>query len=138
MIGGHYIAYCLVDPEKMFGDAPMPTDLEVEKKTENIEECRPEPVGEKKDRRVWCFCSEYVHLAQGLVTRLMSSTSIRLATVDEVLSARAYMCFVSLSLGPCGELMSSMNVWEIRLYKVRNADESDVKDWRNRNANYQS
>jgi len=61
MIGGHYIAYCLVDPEKMFGDAPMPTDLEVEKKTENIEECRPEPVGEKKDRRVWCFCSEYVH-----------------------------------------------------------------------------
>lgn len=62
MIGGHYIAYCLVDPEKMFGDAPMPTDLEVEMKTENVEECRPEPVGEKKDRRVWCFCSEYVHL----------------------------------------------------------------------------
>jgi hypothetical protein len=60
MIGGHYIAYCLVDPEKMFGDAPMPTDLEVDGRTENIEECRPEPVGEKKDRRVWCFCSEYV------------------------------------------------------------------------------
>jgi len=71
MIGGHYIAYCLVDPEKMFGDAPMPTDLEVEKKTENIEECRPEPVGEKKDRRVWCFCSEYVHLIRNLVTKLM-------------------------------------------------------------------
>jgi len=54
MIGGHYIAYCLVDPEKMFG--AMPTDLDVEKKMENIEECRPDPSG--KDRRVWCFCSE--------------------------------------------------------------------------------
>jgi ubiquitin carboxyl-terminal hydrolase 16/45 len=60
MVGGHYIAYCLVDPEKMFGDEPMPTDLDVEKDgINNIEESRPEPIdGAKKDRRVWCFCSE--------------------------------------------------------------------------------
>lgn len=54
MIGGHYIAYCLVDPEKMFGE--MPTDMEIERKMENIDKCRPDPSG--KDRRVWCFCSE--------------------------------------------------------------------------------
>ena len=58
MIGGHYIAYCLVDPEKMFG--AMPTDLEKEAGGE-VEECRPEKIdGTKPDRRVWCFCSEYV------------------------------------------------------------------------------
>lgn len=56
MIGGHYIAYCLVDPEKMFG--AMPTDLQVEKKLDNIDQCRPDT--SEKDRRVWCFCSEYV------------------------------------------------------------------------------
>lgn len=61
MIGGHYIAYCLVDPEKMFGDKPINTDLEVEngEGKVNLQDCKPEPIdGAQKDRRVWCFCSE--------------------------------------------------------------------------------
>jgi ubiquitin carboxyl-terminal hydrolase 16/45 len=60
MVGGHYIAYCLVDPEKMFGDEPIPTDLNVERDgVDKLSESRPEPVeGSKRDRRVWCFCSE--------------------------------------------------------------------------------
>jgi ubiquitin carboxyl-terminal hydrolase 16/45 len=61
MIGGHYIAYCLVDPEKMFGDQPIPTDMDVDRAgVESMEDCRPAGVNgsEKKDRRVWCFCSE--------------------------------------------------------------------------------
>lgn len=58
MFGGHYIAYCLVDPEKMFGDRPLEIDLEREK-GRDIRDCKPEPIaGAQKDRRVWCFCSE--------------------------------------------------------------------------------
>lgn len=57
MIGGHYVAYVLVDPNRMFGDAATPSG-----------------------KRVWCYCSD---------------TTIRLASIDEVLGARAYMCFVS-------------------------------------------
>lgn len=59
MIGGHYIAYCLVDPEKVFGDKPMPTDLEVDGGGK-YEDCEPKPLNEaeQQHRRVWCFCSE--------------------------------------------------------------------------------
>lgn len=58
MIGGHYIAYCLVDPEKMFGDRPLETDLDKAQGKE-MNDCKPQPIdGAKKDRRVWCFCSE--------------------------------------------------------------------------------
>jgi len=52
MIGGHYVAYCLVDPERMFGGVPAEemAGLSVN-----------DDVGgkkDKKDKRVWCFCSE--------------------------------------------------------------------------------
>jgi ubiquitin carboxyl-terminal hydrolase 16/45 len=52
MIGGHYIAYCLVDPEKMFGTTPAEEDASPE-----MRNARPNEHS-KKDRRVWCFCSE--------------------------------------------------------------------------------
>ncbi|WWC69375.1 uncharacterized protein I206_103314 [Kwoniella pini CBS 10737] len=100
MIGGHYIAYCLVDPEKMFG---LNKDNE-ENKTPTIEprDSKSPGIGNsnaslksqqsglsgmsgiennkniKEDKRVWCFCSD---------------TSIRLASIEEVLSQKAYLCF---------------------------------------------
>lgn len=69
MVAGHYIAYVLVDPERMFA-----TDDAAEQMSQlAIDPPRP-------DRRVWCYCSD---------------TEIRLASVEEVLAARAYLCFVS-------------------------------------------
>lgn len=90
MVGGHYIAYVLVDPGKMFGD-PSAIQVESEQVTENMSnlaldqsagggyksmpasasnsaQTSPntsrtsvpkagQPAG-KKDKRVWCYCSE--------------------------------------------------------------------------------
>ncbi|WRT67214.1 uncharacterized protein IL334_004180 [Kwoniella shivajii] len=115
MIGGHYIAYCLVDPERMFGDNPNPNSTtdedqvnEAESKTPTVEPHDQDHQNSRirasnssvkssqsglsgmsgldnnnsnkhqKDRRVWCFCSD---------------TSIRLASIEEVLSQKAYLCF---------------------------------------------
>ncbi|BEJ14298.1 hypothetical protein CspHIS471_0400650 [Cutaneotrichosporon sp. HIS471] len=70
MLGGHYVAYVLVDPERLFtrpGDPPELMDrLTLDGRTE------------KPDRRVWCYASD---------------TQIRLASVQEVMAARAYLCF---------------------------------------------
>ncbi|WWD16061.1 hypothetical protein CI109_100486 [Kwoniella shandongensis] len=91
MIGGHYIAYCLVDPEQMFGpnhnlseQAPTTATESASISSEpsqngtSTESGSASQNGQKKDRRIWCFCSD---------------TSIRTATLDEVLNARAYLCF---------------------------------------------
>lgn len=51
--------------------------------------------GKKEDRRVWCFCSESVQSLSITLSADEGSTSIRLASVEEVLSAKAYLCFVS-------------------------------------------
>ncbi|OCF36581.1 hypothetical protein I316_01832 [Kwoniella heveanensis BCC8398] len=89
MIGGHYISYCLVDPEKMFGARPSidssnggeggsktpvfdaqgrssTTDNNAANAARSDASVRSGQSGAgsaanggwKKDRRVWCFCSE--------------------------------------------------------------------------------
>ncbi|ORY27212.1 hypothetical protein BCR39DRAFT_539027 [Naematelia encephala] len=81
MIGGHYVAYCLVDPDKMFTEdtsTPVHAMNGLKLNGDGLEESHAAQLGPKKDKRVWCFCSD---------------TSIRLASVEEVLKARAYLCF---------------------------------------------
>jgi len=73
MVGGHYIAYCLVDPEKMFG--PKVADPAETFASLSLDDS---PNADKEDKRVWCFCSD---------------TTIRLASLEEVLQSRAYLCF---------------------------------------------
>jgi len=53
MLSGHYIAYVLVDPEKMF--LPPGETEPREPPADGHAEDRDVP---KKDRRVWCYCSE--------------------------------------------------------------------------------
>jgi ubiquitin carboxyl-terminal hydrolase 16/45 len=72
MLGGHYVAYVLVDPERLFAPPGDPVEL--------MERLALDEGAEKPDRRVWCYASD---------------TEIRLASVQEVMSARAYLCFVS-------------------------------------------
>ena len=78
MIGGHYIAYVLVDPEVMFKTNAEPTQADHAGMTEGVDAmslhnaveneiakngddksstARPQGLP-KKDRRVWCYCSE--------------------------------------------------------------------------------
>ena len=65
MIGGHYIAYVLVDPEIMFSTETVPsgTEQDMTNGIKNIsiadaeQKSRPENLSQK-DRRVWCYCSE--------------------------------------------------------------------------------
>lgn len=65
MVGGHYIAYVLVDPEVMFNQRGEPSGTEHEitngmsnlSVEEQLEESTPHAMP-KKDRRVWCYCSE--------------------------------------------------------------------------------
>ncbi|KLT43665.1 hypothetical protein CC85DRAFT_284380 [Cutaneotrichosporon oleaginosum] len=71
MVGGHYIAYVLVDPERLF----MPPG---ENHAELMERLTLDEGPNKPDRRVWCYASD---------------TEIRLASVQEVMAARAYLCF---------------------------------------------
>lgn len=79
MIGGHYIAYVLVDPERLF--TPPGAEAGIAEHMEQMSLDEGEGKREKvKDRRVWCYCSD---------------TEIRLASVDEVMAAKAYLCFVS-------------------------------------------
>ncbi|ORX39976.1 hypothetical protein BD324DRAFT_648593 [Kockovaella imperatae] len=84
---GHYIAYVLVDPLPMFGKTAE--ELNVAGVTNGMNSVslngdRPvnghsrSPPPLRVDRRVWCYCSD---------------TSVRLASVDEVLQASAYLCF---------------------------------------------
>lgn len=58
MVGGHYVAYCLVDPGKVFGDRTEEVNVEDGMKELAIGEHGAK--GRKQDRRVWCFCSEWV------------------------------------------------------------------------------
>jgi ubiquitin carboxyl-terminal hydrolase 16/45 len=69
MIGGHYIAYTLVDPEKMFVQAQAVVtamaNVNLESGAGREAGMIPNPNSNaaassrgRKDRRVWCFCSE--------------------------------------------------------------------------------
>ena len=75
MINGHYIAYVLVDPDVMFSASARPSGIEHEAlkgmqdlsvqsspggasaASAEASHATPGPDG-KKDRRVWCYCSE--------------------------------------------------------------------------------
>lgn len=76
MVGGHYIAYVLVDPERVF--LAHGENVDVSGLSNLSLSDRPEKG--QADRRVWCYCSD---------------TEIRPASEAEVLNARAYLCFVS-------------------------------------------
>ena len=54
MIGGHYIAYCLVDPEKMFGESSEMDGLADSVAAMGLDGRSRS----KEDRRIWCYCSE--------------------------------------------------------------------------------
>lgn len=67
MIGGHYIAYTLVDPEKMFEQGQEVVDAMRNMDLDNASAAEAEGLPRQatsstrngaKDRRVWCFCSE--------------------------------------------------------------------------------
>ena len=80
MIGGHYIAYVLVDPEVMFNTRAEPSQadhsLAAGAGSMSIDDNEDGPRGRgdlgvhpdtarphdmpKRDRRVWCYCSEWV------------------------------------------------------------------------------
>ena len=64
---GHYIAYVLVDPQRMFGRSAAELDgVGVMTNGMNNVSLNDPPDAERKapglrirpDRRVWCFCSE--------------------------------------------------------------------------------
>ncbi|RXK38581.1 hypothetical protein M231_04087 [Tremella mesenterica] len=77
MIGGHYIAYCLVDPDKMFSsksDEPPIDDLN----SLSVSSTPQNGSIIKEDNRIWCYCSD---------------TEIRRAEEAEVLASSAYLCF---------------------------------------------
>ncbi|KIR28884.1 hypothetical protein I309_02379 [Cryptococcus deuterogattii LA55] len=96
MTSGHYVAYVLVDPEMVFGkdqhkeggdssetsinDKTLQDDPAERSDTPTNEEQKSTKRGRapKKDRRVWAFCSDEY---------------IREVEVEEVLSAKAYLCF---------------------------------------------
>lgn len=110
-ISGHYIAYVLVDPGVVLNinRKRLVDDMGIEREEQDDSSSGIAAAGvaisnkvEKEDNRVWCYCSEYVFC----LLRRMSfscqcatrSTQIRLATIDEVMQAKAYLCFVSCSL----------------------------------------
>jgi ubiquitin carboxyl-terminal hydrolase 16/45 len=112
-ISGHYVCYVLVDPGVIIkSKAHSPTssdaqdthcepDMAAAAVADPMDgtSTAPHPV----DNRVWCYCSEYVppflacrfHANLTLLAGFNHSTSVRLASLDEVLKAKAYMCFVS-------------------------------------------
>lgn len=59
MIGGHYVAYVLVDPGKMFEQGQEVVDaikdLSLDRGSLNVPSYASDGV---QDNRVWCFCSE--------------------------------------------------------------------------------
>lgn len=81
MVGGHYIAYVLVDPERLFSPPGDGGFAEYMEKLMLDDKQGDKDKDKDKDRRVWCYASD---------------TEIRLASVNEVMAARAYLCFVSL------------------------------------------
>jgi ubiquitin carboxyl-terminal hydrolase 16/45 len=63
MIGGHYIAYTLVDPERMFEDGKKVVeamrDLDMNGGGHDGQNGEMPSVGNDSERkRVWCYCSE--------------------------------------------------------------------------------
>jgi hypothetical protein len=78
MIGGHYIAYVLVDPDVMFSTRAQPSQVDHSLSSGvgsmSVNDSADGPGGEgdqsvdaetarphhmpKRDRRVWCYCSE--------------------------------------------------------------------------------
>ncbi|KAJ9118222.1 hypothetical protein QFC22_004129 [Naganishia vaughanmartiniae] len=86
-ISGHYIAYVLVDPgvvldinrKRLVNDMGMKLE-EQDHSSSGIAAAGVaiSNKAEKEDNRVWCYCSD---------------TQIRLATIDEVMQAKAYLCF---------------------------------------------
>jgi ubiquitin carboxyl-terminal hydrolase 16/45 len=59
MVGGHYVAYCLVDPEEMFGGVPTNGMAGLAVDGSGPSRGKFSEDGEvKRDKRVWCFCSE--------------------------------------------------------------------------------
>lgn len=86
-ISGHYIAYVLVDPGVVLDINRKRLVDDMGLKQEGPEAGSDGIVAagvavsnkaEKEDNRVWCYCSD---------------TQIRLATIDEVMQAKAYLCF---------------------------------------------
>lgn len=61
MIGGHYIAYTLVDPEKMFEEGKQVLDAVKNLDLNDGHGADGEDVpsmGNGGGKRVWCYCSE--------------------------------------------------------------------------------
>ncbi|WVN86745.1 uncharacterized protein L203_101917 [Cryptococcus depauperatus CBS 7841] len=85
MISGHYVAYVLVDPDVMFSKGESINQKEdgealdmVESNKYGAQDTKAEKGQEKEDRRVWVYCSDEI---------------IREVKVEEVLNAKAYLCF---------------------------------------------
>lgn len=58
MIGGHYIAYTLVDPEKMFEEGQKVVDAMRDMRISGNEKELPRSGDGEAGKRVWCYCSE--------------------------------------------------------------------------------
>lgn len=98
MVGGHYISYVLVDPERVF----LAHGEQVDTSGLSALSLSDRPEKGTADRRIWCYCSD---------------TEIRPASETEVLNAKAYMCFVSpRSLRSCRfRLLTRSPVREVAL-----------------------
>jgi ubiquitin carboxyl-terminal hydrolase 16/45 len=106
-LSGHYIAYVLVDPgvildinkKRLVDDIATRGDGEASQQSGSASTSDDSSSTKKEDNRMWCYCSEYVvsHFVPGpsLLITVPDSTQIRLASVDEVMQAKAYLCFVS-------------------------------------------
>lgn len=106
-LSGHYIAYVLVDPgvvldinkKQLLADVAQQHEGEAGRDpgiaTAGVADANKT---KKEDHRVWCYCSEYVFIPHVLISvtdSMPRSTQIRLAAAEEVMQAKAYMCFVS-------------------------------------------
>lgn len=85
MIGGHYIAYTLVDPEKMFEQGQEVVDAMRNMDLDNASAAEAEGLPRQpapparngaKDRRVWCFCSEWVKLGSRQGVRIADRMAV--------------------------------------------------------------
>jgi ubiquitin carboxyl-terminal hydrolase 16/45 len=112
-ITGHYVCYVLIDPGMIIKTRPSLSSAPIQTESEACEpdmhaEAMAAPVdkaevsGNTVDQRVWCYCSELVDCCflrpnpRDLMRIVRNhSTQVRLASLEEVLKAKAYMCFVS-------------------------------------------